>query len=193
METVSTLNDDVKKFKEFLNQISNESSTMAILRRTIGHRLDGSPRSWPYVFKAANYKRMSEPVAYLALGLFALHHQSKDPGSMNKDGVSLGSACKNLKQARHNVNLSEDGVERRFRSLLASEDIDSLAIHLRALITLMRSHDISIDYAQLYKEIYIWLIPQSRAKVCLGWARDYYRASSQNVSEYSKGENKNVR
>jgi CRISPR system Cascade subunit CasB len=93
---------------------------------------------------------------------------------MNREGWGLGRACQTLKRRRGAEGSSEEGIERRFRAALASETPEALAVHLRGLVTLLRSADVPLDYARLYRDLCSWPYPDRRERVCLSWARDYF-------------------
>jgi len=168
-----------------LARVAGDAGALAALRRGIGRSLEESPDSWPYVLEVVGTQRWREPAAHLVLGLFALHQQSQSPGSMNKDGWTLGKAGRVLKGRRGAGGASEEGIERRFRAALASETVDAIAVHLRGLVTLLRGAEVPLDYPRLYRDLCAWLWPERRKRVCLAWARDYF-VTSQGEEEHDR-------
>lgn len=161
-----------------IQRVESDPAALAALRRGVGRSLDDSPGSWPYVAEIAGPKHWREPAAHLAIGLFALHHQSQALGSMNKEGWSLGKACRALAFRRDRSGASKEGVERRFKAALAAEAPEALGVHLRGLVTLLRGEDVPLDYVRLYHDLCSWHFPDSRRRVCLTWARDYFATKS---------------
>jgi CRISPR system Cascade subunit CasB len=93
---------------------------------------------------------------------------------MNRHGNSVGKACGALAAARRISGGSEEAIERRFRAALGADTIDALAVHLRSLVTLLRGADIPLDYARLYRDLCAWRHLESRQRVALRWARDFF-------------------
>jgi CRISPR system Cascade subunit CasB len=166
-----------------LAKIAIRPDILATLRRGIGRSLEDAPGSWPYVMEVVGSNRFREEAAHVTLGLFALHHQSQDPGSMNRSGWGFGRACRALKQRRAAGGLSDDGVERRFRSAVGADSLSALATHLRGLVTMLRGENLPIDYRQLYWDLAAWRAPERRDRVALQWARDYFSSPTEDRSE----------
>ncbi len=162
-----------------LARVATKPDALAVLRRGVGRPLDEAPGSWPYVIEAAGGKRWREEAAHVTLGLFALHQQSQQPGSMNQTGWGLGRACRALRFRRSSRGSSEEGVERRFRAALGVDSLTSLSVHLRGLVTLLRTEDVPLDYARLYWDLSSWRVPERRDTVAMRWAREYFRVTAE--------------
>ena len=181
-----TTTPTTSSIERVLTRVSVRPEALAALRRGVGRPLEESPDSWPYVMEVAGGARWREEAAHVTLGLFALHHQSQLPGAMNQAGQGLGAACGRLKRHRGAGGGSEEGVERRFHAALAAETPEALAVHLRGLVTLLRGVQIPLDYAGLYRDLIRWRYPDERNRVCLGWARQYFRTSEEASRDESK-------
>lgn len=166
-----------------LAKIASRPDALAALRRGVGRSLEEAPGSWPYVMEVVGSNQFREEPAHVALGLFALHHQSQDAGSMNRPGWGLGRACGVLKRRRGARGLSDDGVERRFHSVVGADSLPAVATHLRGLVTLLRGEDLPLDYRQLYWDLAAWQAPERRDRVALRWARDYFSSPIEDQSE----------
>ena len=166
--------DTTTAVERVLARVAGEAGALAALRRGVGRPLEESPDSWPYVLAVVGTRRWREPAAHLVLGLYALHHQSKSANALNREDWTLGRAGHVLKTHRGTQGGSAEGVERRFQAILASETVDAIAVHLRGLVTLLRSADIPLDYPRLYRDLCSWLSPERRERVCLSWARDFF-------------------
>lgn len=166
-----------------LERIATRPEALAALRRGVGRPLDDAPASWPFVMEAAGGNRRREEAAHVTLGLFALHHQSQQPGAMHVRGWGLGRSCATLKSRRANAGGSEEGVERRIRSALSAESLTALAVHLRGLVTMLRAEAIPLDYSQLFWDLSSWRSPERRDSVALRWAREYFRVTVRDEQE----------
>lgn len=124
----------------------------------------------------------AEWAIHLALCLFANHQQGKDINSdcMNKKGWCLGSAIRKLKS---NDSEESDPIRRRFNVLATSGDIDEFAHHLRGMVQLLKANAIPLDYKQLTKDIYDFMIPERRNSLRLRWGQDFYGGSKQDNNE----------
>lgn len=65
------------------------------------------------------------------------------------------------------------------QALTRAESIEPVLDHLRGLVTLMRSHDIALDYARLASDIAAVQHPVGRRGVRVRWSRDFYRPPKQ--------------
>jgi CRISPR system Cascade subunit CasB len=157
-----------------LGRIVTRPDALAALRRGVGRSLEEAPDSWSYVMQVAGSHRYREEPAHVALGLFALHRQSQRTETEGVGGRAFGQACSELKRSRGAQGGSEEGIDRRFKSALASDSLDSLAVHLRSLVTMLRAADIDVDYALLFEDLVRWQRHGERDKVCLRWARQYF-------------------
>lgn len=166
-----------------LERISTRAEVLAALRRGVGRPLDDAPASWPFVMEAAGGSRRREEAAHVVLGLFALHHQSQEPGSMHVHGWGLGRACATLKSRRAKAGGSEEGVERRVRAALSADSLTSLAVHLRGLVTLLRAEAIPLDYSQLFWDLSSWRSSERQRSVALRWAREYFGITARDEQE----------
>ena len=178
-----TTNPRTYAIDRVLAQVASRSDALASLRRGVGRPLDEAPGSWPYVMEAAAGRSAWELPAHVTLGLFALHHQSQNPGSMNWTGSGLGAACGVLRQRRSSRGLSDEGVDRRVRAAFGADSLSALAVHLRGLVTLLRGDAIGLDYSRLFWDLTAWDSPSARDRVALRWARDYFHTFTQAKEE----------
>jgi len=172
-----------------LLESNNESfvrASLARLRRGIGKNPGSLPDIWeltlegmPEELISRTYKTeptYAEWAAHMALTLFALHQQGKNPqeSPMSQSDKPLGGAVR----AYTLINdASADAVKRRFDAAITSNSVDELAVHLRGLIQLLRSASIPLDYPQLAEDLYRFQSTESRDSVRLSWGRSYYYIS----------------
>ncbi|WP_160268323.1 type I-E CRISPR-associated protein Cse2/CasB [Bifidobacterium gallicum] len=127
-----------------------------------------------------------------ALGLYAVHQQSKDYGvaQLRKEEgeyypISFGKACQFIAEGSD----EDKGVVRRLNAAENAPTFEGTAWYLRALIMLMRSteHPIALDYGRLARDLYLMQFPDSRGAVFQRWSMDYhYRQSQRNAESSNK-------
>lgn len=111
-----------------------------------------------------------------ALGLYAVHQQSKRQGVAQRyqsdpsQRMTFGRACKAIAPDPE----QSKGVLRRLRVAENAPDFNGIIRSVRALITLMRSADVQIDYGSLAYDLYLVQFPDHRGEVFQRWGRDYY-------------------
>lgn len=115
----------------------------------------------------------SETALYRSLSLFGVHMQSaKKP--MHTREVSFAHACGQL------VPRSESkSTKSRFDALQLAPDDQSRAVHLRSLVSLLRSYEIAFDYGNFAEDIRALTDPSRRSTVLLRWGRDFARGARQ--------------
>lgn len=117
----------------------------------------------------------AEWAIYLALTLYAVHQQSRNPQKdpMHKHEVRFGSAVRDLAKKRKEKP-EESGILSRFNALMTAKSMPERANHLRAIVQQLRAHGVALDYGLLAKDLYDFQFPASEARVRLRWGRDYY-------------------
>lgn len=111
----------------------------------------------------------SEEAAYTALSLFALHMQGAT-GPAHVEGVSFAATCGRLNSLGESASFKP-----RFDAMLVSQHAPSRAIHLRALVTLLRAKNLAFDYGNFARDLRSLNNPKRRAGVLLRWGRDFAR------------------
>ena len=173
-----------------LNSLINYKDTsggkarLARLRRGAGRVPGEIPELWgeflngmPEKFISRNGEPTREEWAiYISLTLFALHQQG-NTNSVNCKGKSLGRAAAELMS--ENTDEERERVLRRFGPVVTAKDIFELSHHLRCLIQLFSSKDISLDYEMLAEDLMWFQFDDKRKNVQLRWGQDFY---------YKKGE-----
>ena len=155
----------------------------ARLRRAIGKNPGTTPDIWDFTLQGAPLEwdshdgkpSYAEWAVHTALTLYALHRQGKDR-SMNADKISFGAAISKLVQNDQN---REEAVRRRFNAVATAVDFTELAHHARGLVQLIKSEDVSMDYPQFAKDLFLFQLPGGADRVRLNWGRDFYRYGGQ--------------
>lgn len=133
----------------------------AVLRRSLAFPPGTWPDAFPYIEPfVANAEGWTRSAAYLVAGLFAI------PGGDIGSG-SFGAAAYKLR-----ARTDSESVEARFLALLDADD-EQLPHRLRQMVTLMASHEIAPDWAELFRDLTAWNSPSRWVQE--RWARDYYR------------------
>lgn len=109
----------------------------------------------------------SERAAFVALTLFGLHMQSATK-PMHEPGVSFATACGKLYARR-----SSDSIKPRVDAMLMANNEKSRLMHIRSLVSLLRSEQLTCDYGWLASDLCSLMNPQKRPGVQLRWGRDF--------------------
>lgn len=156
-------------------------SALARLRRGIG-------RTPGFDFTLERYLQVPEPLlghrpaddaeaadtehaVHDAVTLYALHQQSRRE-RMHVDGRGLGQALSDLVRRSG----GPDGVRRRFAALGTASTYHESIYHLRSLITMLREHQIPLDYGLLADDLLTLRRPIGRPKVQAIWGREFFRS-----------------
>ncbi|WP_127500626.1 type I-E CRISPR-associated protein Cse2/CasB [Actinoplanes solisilvae] len=154
-------------------------SALARLRRVIGRDpgTDYTLEEYLYVPDDLLDTRQIDPATdqehavHDAVSLYALHQQSR-PERMHIDGRGLGRAVADLVH----VSNGPDGVRRRFAALGTASTYQESIYHLRGLITMLRGHQIPLDYGLLAEDLCTLRRPDGRQHVQAIWGREFFRS-----------------
>lgn len=157
-------------------------SALARLRRVIGREpgSDYTLEDYLYVPDELLDTRHSElatdqdHAVHDAVSLYALHQQSRRE-RMHVDGRGLGRAVAELAQASG----GPDGVRRRFAALGTASTYAESIHHLRGLITMLRGHQIPLDFGLLAEDLCTLRRPGGRQRVQAIWGREFFRGRPQ--------------
>ncbi|MFC8850653.1 MULTISPECIES: type I-E CRISPR-associated protein Cse2/CasB [unclassified Micromonospora] len=113
----------------------------------------------------------TEYAAHDAVTLYALHQQSRRE-RMHLDGRGLGQALADLVRK----TAGPEGVRRRFAALGTASSYHESLHHLRSLVTMLREHQIALDYGLLADDLRTLRSPDGPAKVQAIWGREFFRS-----------------
>lgn len=158
---------------------STAGGQLARLRRVDAND-PGDPRAWELTFEGISPRLTSGPgsdtgptnaerAIHAAFVLFAIHTQSATR-NRHVSGRRLGLAVRELV----GDDSTEGPVARRFQAFATASTWRQRLYHLRGLVTLMRSHDIPLDYGSLAVDLYDIQTPQGLARTRLQWGRDFH-------------------
>ncbi len=109
----------------------------------------------------------SESAAYYALTLFAAHMQSAAVPAHTEDR-SFARACGRLHAVSDSASLKP-----RFDAMQTAREETSRLLHLRTLVSLLRSEKLAFDYGAFAQDLRSLQNPARRDGVLLRWGRDY--------------------
>lgn len=144
-----------------------DRGALATLRRGLGRPPGAALEMYRYVipYLPADASSRYVETAFLLAALFAFWHQGRDqvhPAPPPDLGASLAAMADENNQ---------DSLDRRFTALLTSHDAD-LAVHLRQVVSLLKSKDIPLNWEQLFQDVLNWEHPE--AFVQRRWARSFW-------------------
>lgn len=156
-------------------------AALAALRRGLGKNAWQAAEMFPYVvrFIGDNLPPQRQGDYFLVASLFAFHQLIWKPTS-DEERTNLGASFRrldeDLKKKRGLGNEQDKGssVEKRFVALL-NADREDVPEHLRHAISLLKAHDIPVDWARLFHDLGDWAW-ESRS-VQSEWSRAFWRES----------------
>lgn len=165
---------------------------LAELRRSIGAAGSADPRSWaivldqlPEQLQGSSRTTLATPTrgelaVLTALTTYAVHQQSQRK-PMHRRGIRLGEAVRAVARSRARADsaggLDEPTVDRMHRVSLAQTQ-ELRAQSLRALVQLLRSSEVPLDYGRLAEDLFWLQDPRNATKVHLAWGRGLHRLSA---------------
>lgn len=158
--------EHIQRFVEYLCRLKEEENRTALahLRRGLGKIPETIPAEmYRYVvrFLTNDMKPWEQNNYFLVASLFALHPK-------HEPGVTMGKTFSLIAPPASEGRAS---IERRFVHLLNGHHED-LPDRLRHVVSLARSKDVPIDYAQLLDDLRWW--DDERRRVRQQWARDFW-------------------
>ena len=158
-------------FVEYLETLvkRGDRGALAALRRGLGKLPGTAPEVFPYVvpWVPGNASRSREASYYFVASLFALWHQGR--AGPQTAGGNLGWSFARLASQ---AGAAPQAVERRFVSLLRSR-LEDLPEHLRHGVSLLRSHDVPVEWSQLLTDLWWW--EDTEGGVQRRWAREFWQ------------------
>ncbi len=182
--------DDVKKRVRSVIKRRQEKAPAAVaarahLRSAVGREVGDVPAIWAYTLDSGSEKELGqkptrgERAVHTALTLWALHQGSNDV-SMNSTGKrerTIGASVRRLAYSDMGgrERAEEHPVYKRLCAMIAAPTFESLTVHARGLVSMLRSAEISMDYGRFAADLYHWQKPERRASVLRQWGRDFAR------------------
>jgi CRISPR system Cascade subunit CasB len=170
---VRTPDHKAEEFVEWLGRLLNDRAAMATLRRGLGKPPGAVYEMDRYVLKFISGQTANYEPYYLVASLFALWHQGRESTAPSPHS-NLGASLRALvdKEAEDGAREAvEKRIERRLVALLNCHR-DDLPDRLRHIVSLLRSEDIPINWAQLLKDIHDW--DRESRSVQRDWSRAFW-------------------
>ncbi|HEY0636171.1 MAG TPA: type I-E CRISPR-associated protein Cse2/CasB [Pseudonocardiaceae bacterium] len=145
---------------------------LAALRRGLGREPGTVPAMWPFYLHLRTDGTVSKKLSaeHAALTLFAVHQQSH-AAPMHRTGPGLGTAMRAL---RDSGKFSDDAVDRRFSAAATATSLTELTLHLRGLVTQLRTIPQPLDYDALFKDLVAWQSADQVGAVRRRWGSQYF-------------------
>jgi CRISPR system Cascade subunit CasB len=166
---MTVTNDVEKRFADALDDLvtHEDRATLAALRRGLGKDPGSVPEMHPFVLR-----RLPEGMGlrrendfYLVASLFSIHRKGWAGGDPRRP-TNLGASLALLRQRDGSAS-----IERRFVAMLNAQRED-LPHHLRNIISLLSSHEVHVDFAQLLRDLRWW--DAENRSVQRHWARSFW-------------------
>lgn len=181
---------------------SRSKALLAHLRNSIGHDLSQTVEVWHDVFTEMPTEYLSkngvatkeENAIFVAMQLYAMHQQglqdsvhayelsdvasenSQVKSRMNTGYFNIGHSLKILREPGE-----FNSIDQRFNAMITSSNFSELVIHLRHLISILKSKGksrVKINYALLAEDLF-WYQNGRKEQIRLRWGQSYY--SSMNL------------
>lgn len=164
-----------RRFAEYLGALATRGdgdarATLAALRRGLGKEPGEAAEATPYVFRWLGQDADSDRVdAYFQVAALFASHRISWGEREDRRPTNLGASFWRL---AHREGQTEDpGAERRLVALLNAHP-EELGRHLRHAVSLLKAHEIPIDWAQLLRDIQEWTYEER--PVQFAWARSFW-------------------
>lgn len=157
---------------------------LAALRRGIGREAGDVPEMWRHytLLRADGWLSPELKAEHVALTLYAVHQQSKSE-SMHQPDIGLGTAMRALWTSG---KFSEEAVNRRFTAAATATDFRELSLHLRGLVTQLRTVGQPLDYTKLHQDLLDWHYPESLRRVRRRWGGEYFTPAGSDKTDGGK-------
>lgn len=160
-----------------------DRGALAALRRGLGKPMGAAPEMFPLLVPwTGNLPPWKARWYYTVASLFAVH-----PSNTAAQHHNFGTT---MRQVRHQRKTTApptgesadrfDAVERRFIALLRSHP-DELADHLRHAVSLAKSADVPVNWAQLLRDLQAWEVPERYVQT--RWAEAFWALSPAEEAE----------
>lgn len=146
-----------------------DRAALAALRRGLGRPPGEAMEMHPIVAPlTGRLSRAQEDAYYIVAALFGLYPKESWRGEKGQN--NLGASLRWL--ARESGN--DESVERRFVALLNAHE-DEVHEHLRQIVSLLKSKEVPINWAQLLRDVTNW--SHEQRFVQRSWSKAFWGAS----------------
>lgn len=179
-----------------MTNAGQQKAMLAELRRGVGKEPGDLPNLWGILLEGMPEDMMGKSRAassaewsiYTALTLFAVHQQGCDPKTEPmhvQNGEGLGAAVGTLAA----TDDERERITRRFNQAVTATERAELSHHLRGLCQLLRQEGVSMDYAKLAQDLFLYQSENYQSQVRLRWGEDFYRSINKNLNDRKDEDN----
>ncbi len=169
------------EFVQWLTGLKDDRGTLAALRRGLMLEDEHLFQLFGYVPPRflSGLRPGEERIYLMVAALYAFHPVSYEPDELARRRRNLGESLRRLAQekARQRGGLDEgeellpDSLKRRMDALLSAPRADLFG-HLRQVVSLLKSEEIPVDWAQLLSDLQRW--EATGRPVQWAWSRSFY-------------------
>lgn len=167
----------------------NLSGSLALIRHSIGKEPEGAYEVWnmifpslPLTYLGVNELTYEERAVFFTLQLYALSQQGTNKMVNINEKNSIGNSFSNIRDK------DSTSIDKRFNIMLTANTFDMFIYYLRQFFKIAKTRTvISVDFAKLAEDLY-WYQKGNSKKVCLRWARDYYKNYNDNIYDIKNSE-----
>lgn len=192
-------------------ETSATRASLAHLRNSIGYDISHTVEIWKDVFSEMPIEFLSrdglvtkeENAVFVALQLYALHQQGSSDSVHAKEQISAKESIDGtegrISVRKHNIGHSlktlrdpveYSGIDRRFNAMITSSSFQELIVHLRHLVSILKSKSkAKVNYARLADDLF-WYQNGKKEQVRLRWGQSYYASNDSNPSLKEKNNDK---
>lgn len=186
----STHSEGEHAFTSYLASLVRDErrDALAALRRGLGKRPGQAAEMFPYIvpWLSDSMSLTRQADYFLVASLFASHQISWPAADVGATGgytggwTNMGASFRRL-----NAAASSDSIEKRFVALLNAERED-LPQHLRHAVSLLRAHDVPVDWARLLSDLAGW--GREDRRVQRAWAQAFWRHDATSTPQADRTE-----
>jgi CRISPR type I-E-associated protein CasB/Cse2 len=173
-ESKQTPKERAAAFVGNLRRIRNDRGKLAALRRGLTNNPRMHVDAWPIVASLGG--DIAQPIFVTVAALFATH--AKESKAHNFGATCLEIACT---AHGHGKNKIPDSFGRRFRRLLASDDVEDVTGQLRSWIRLAAGKEVGVNYESLLFDLMLW--NKYADDIRVRWAKSFWQSGENSSAE----------
>lgn len=162
-DTKRTPKDRASTFVGALRRVRTDRGKLAALRRGLTDNPRMHVDSWPVV--AGLGGDIGQPAFIAIAALYASHPQESK-------ARNLGETCRRIAQGESKE--IPESFERRFRRILASDEVGDVITQLHSWVRLAASRGVGVNYEGLFADLWNW--PWYADDIRVKWARAFWQS-----------------
>ncbi len=162
-ESKRTPKERAAEFVGALRRARNDRGKLAALRRGLTNNPRMHVDAWPVVANLGG--DIGQPVFVAVAALFASHPEESN-------ARNLGETCRRIAQGDGKEII--ESFERRFRRLLACNDVADVIDQLRSWVRLAASKGVGVNYESLFADLWYW--PWYADDIRVRWAKSFWQS-----------------